>query len=242
MPTEQFLLACRNLSIGYGGRPLLPAFDMEIRPGELWAVLGRNGSGKSTWIRTLLGLIAPVSGSVVRSRPDLKLAYLPQRQAFDELYPVLVRDVVAMGAERGLAVFGLRRRDVADKVLRALSLVQASDLAPRPYRELSAGQKQRVLLARLAAGEPDLAVLDEPTSAMDVVAEREAYELLSRLQRERRVALVIVSHFLGLARRYADRALLLDRDTPGVVAGAAEEVLAHESFRKRYGDSLPPGP
>lgn len=235
MPTDAPLITCRELRVGHAGQPILPPIDVSIAAGELWAVIGRNGCGKTTWIRTVLGLIPPVAGAVVHGRPGLRLAYLPQRQAFDELYPVRVRDVVAMGLARGRAAFWTEPPDTRSHVERALALVGASDWAERPFRQLSEGQKQRVLFARVAAGEPDLAVLDEPTSAMDRVAEREAYELLKRLQRDGRVALIVVSHFLGLVRQYADRALLLDRDTPAVVAGTPREVLEHESFQSRYG-------
>jgi zinc transport system ATP-binding protein len=237
-PTDDVLLECRNVVVGHRGTALLPPIELAIRPGELWAVIGRNGSGKTTWLRTLLGLLPPVSGAVVPARP-LRLSYLPQRQAIDELYPLLSRDVVAMGLARGRSVFGWPSRDTRPRVARALAQVGAAELAERPFRQLSEGQKQRVLFARVAAAEPDLAVLDEPTSAMDLVAEREAYEVLKRLQRDSRVALVVVSHFLGLAETYADRVLLLDRDTPAVVTGSPREVLVHESFQKRYG-SVPP--
>jgi zinc transport system ATP-binding protein len=239
MRTDSTLVACSGLSIGYAGNALLPPIDLEIRRGELWAVIGRNGSGKTTWIRTLLGLAAPVSGAVVRASA-LKLCYLPQRQSFDDLYPVRARDIVAMGLHRRLEVFRWPTRDARERVEQALARLGASDLAERPFRQLSEGQKQRVLFARVAVAEPDLAVLDEPTSAMDLVAERDAYELVRGLQRESGIALVVVSHFLGLARKYADRALLLDRDTPEVVVGEPNTIFAHDSFRKRYGDSVPP--
>jgi zinc transport system ATP-binding protein len=232
------LLTCRDLHVGHGGRALLPPIELSIRPGELWAVIGRNGSGKTTWLRTLLGLLPPVAGSVLQGQSGLKLSYLPQRQAFDELYPLLARDIVGMGLDRGRAALFWPGRDARARIAAALALVGAADLGERPFRQLSEGQKQRVLFARVAAAEPDVAVLDDPTSAMDLVAERAAYELLKRLQRERRLALIVVSHFLGLARKYADRALLLDRDTPAVVSGTPDEVLAHSAFQKRYGDPL----
>ncbi len=98
------LLETRSLSIGHRGQPLLPAFDLSVGRGDFWAVIGRNGSGKTTWLKTLLGLMTPVSGEIVRS-PALKLAYLPQRGAADDLYPVTARDVVAMGCQRGFGFF-----------------------------------------------------------------------------------------------------------------------------------------
>lgn len=233
--TEGVLLSCHDLEIGYGGSALLPPVSLEIRRGEHWAVIGRNGSGKSTWLRTVLGLI-PKRGGEVRLGPDLRLAYLGQRQSFDDLYPVLARDVVAMGLERGWSAFRLWSRDSSGRVAEALRLVGAEALADKPFRELSEGQKQRVLFARVAVGKPDLAVLDEPTSAMDLVAEREAYEVLRALQRATPITLVVVSHYLGLAREYADHALLLDPDTPAVVAGTPQQIFEHASFRRHYGE------
>jgi zinc transport system ATP-binding protein len=235
------LLCCRALEVGYAGRALLPPVDLVIRRGETWAVVGRNGSGKSTWLRTLLGLVPPVRGEVSSGKRELRLAYLAQRSAFDEAYPLSVRDVVAMGQERGLSFIRPRaRRELEAAVRAALEAMGILALAEQPFRDLSEGQKQRVLFARVAMARADLAVLDEPTSAMDLVAEREAFELLARLQRETGVAIVVVSHYLGLARRFADRAVLLDRDTPAVVVGTPDDVFSHSAFRARYGDSVRP--
>lgn len=230
------LLEAKQLAIGQRGQQLLPSFDLRVGRGEFLAVIGRNGSGKSTWLKTLLGLMPPVSGEIVRA-PGLKLAYLPQRGVADDLYPVTARDVVAMGCQRGFGFFGLSNA-MAERVERALELMGARELAERSFRELSEGQRQRVLFARIAASEADLALLDEPTSALDLVAEREAFELLARLKREANMAIVIVSHYVRLVTEYAERAVLLDRDTPAVVIGAPSEVFEHASFRARYG-SLP---
>jgi len=230
------LLICQGLLVGYRGQAILPRVDVALRRGELWAVIGRNGSGKTTWLRTLLGLLAPVGGEVRHAVSGLRLNYLAQRQTFDDAYPLRARDVVEMGLERGAGFWRRDRQAASSSVSRALALVGASDLSQRPFRELSEGQKQRVLFARLAAAEPDLAVLDEPTSAMDLVAEREALQLLARLRREVGMGIVIVSHYLGLAREFADQALFLDRDLGHVVSGTPSEVLEHESFRGRYGD------
>lgn len=231
------LLSCRGLIIGYRGKAILPRVDVALHRGQLWAVIGRNGSGKTTWLRTLLGLLPPVSGEVRHGSAGLRLSYLAQRQTFDDFYPLRGRDVVEMGLERGARFFRRDRRGTSSRVSHALALVGASELALRPFRELSEGQKQRVLFARLAAAEPDLAVLDEPTSAMDLVAEREALELLARLRREVGMGIVIVSHYLGLAREFADQVLFVDRDLGLVVSGAPREVLESESFRRRYGDT-----
>jgi zinc transport system ATP-binding protein len=220
------LLSARALCVGYGGRAILPPIDVTIGSNELWVVAGQNGSGKTTWIKTLLGLLAPVSGSVRHERPRLRLAYLGQRQELESQYPVAVKDVVAMGTFREDGWFrgGSERRR---RVARALELTGATELAERPFSELSEGQKQRVLLARVQASESHLAVLDEPTSAMDAGAEAGAWELLKSVQRTSSLSLLVVTHALDLAQKYADRVLRFDRERREVHAGGVELLGAH---------------
>jgi zinc transport system ATP-binding protein len=184
----EVLLRCERLRVGHGGRAILPPVDLELRRAEFVAVVGRNGAGKTTWFRTLLGLLPPVSGGVV-ARPGLRLSYVPQRAQLDALCPLLVHEVVAMGALRGLSFARPGARD-SQLVARALERTNAAALAAHPYRALSEGQKQRVLLARLYASDPELALLDEPTSAMDFVAEREALDLIAALRAERGTTVV----------------------------------------------------
>ena len=233
------LVRCRELEIGHGGRALLPKLDLTLSAGEFWTVIGRNGSGKSTWMKTLLGLVPAVRGRIEwRASARPKLTYLAQRAAVDELYPLSVRDAVALGTEREFSF--LRLRPPRAPVERALDLMGIRALAERPFRELSEGQRQRVLFARLAASEADLALLDEPTSALDLVAERETFELLRRLTRETGMAVVVVTHYVRLAGEFADYAMLLDRETPAVAVGTPAEVFAHSAFRARYSEAPRP--
>ena len=235
MSEPDALLTCRDLVVGYRGKALLPPISISLRRGELWAVIGRNGSGKTSFMKTLLSLNAPLAGEVRRETGTLRVAYLAQRQSYDDLYPLLARDVVSMGLERRENYFRRPARETQSRIERALARCGAAELAQKPFRQLSEGQKQRVLFARVAVGEPDLAFLDEPTSAMDMVAEQEAFELIQSLSRELSLCIVLVSHYLGVVRRFADRALLLDRELASVVQGTPQDVLSHESFRARYG-------
>lgn len=229
------LLQARSLVVGHGGRALLPPLDLEVRCGEFLAVAGRNGSGKTTLFRTLLGLLPAVAGRVERAPGGV--AYVPQRLAFDDLYPVTAGEVVAMGTvPPGI----LSRRPAArDRVATALEEVGAPDLAGRTFRSLSEGQKQKVLLARVLASGAKLVFLDEPTAAMDAVAEREAMALLAHLQERHNMALVVVTHHLAVAFAQADRVLFLDADTPATVLGTPREVAGHPAFTARYRDLLP---
>jgi zinc transport system ATP-binding protein len=231
------LLGCKGLEVGYRGHAILPPFDLEIRPGEFWVVIGKNGAGKSTWFKTMLGMLPVISGKVER-RPDARISYVPQRASLDPLFPLAARDVVAMGAFRGRGFLGLPFREPS-VVAKALKEVDALDLADRAFRDLSEGQKARVLLARLVASQPDLALLDEPTAAMDVVAERRAFEYLDELRERDDTAIVVVSHYLGLAKKFATHAVFLDRDCECVVAGSPAEVFAHTDFHRSYGADHP---
>jgi len=230
---NQVLLSSRALGVGYAGRPLLPPIDLEVRRGEFWAVVGRNGSGKSTWFRTMLGLHRPLAGRVERAQ-DLRLAYVAQRIKFDDLYPIEVREVVAMGRTRGGSFLQPIHPGERAAVDGALEAVGAGDLGARTFRSLSEGQKQRVLLARMIASEADLVFLDEPTAAMDAVAEREAMRLLHDLRDRYGLAMVVVSHYLDVVSKYADKVLFLDPDVQAVVVGTPSEVFDHPAFRARY--------
>lgn len=236
----KLLLASRGVEVGYLGQAILPPVDVEIRAGEFWAVIGRNGSGKTTWLKTMLGLLPPVKGSVEHAAPQLRLSYLPQRKAIDELYPLLARDVVRMGLDRGWSFCRPWLGGEPKQVTQALDEMGVLALADEPFRRLSEGQKQRVLFARLSVSDADVAVLDEPTSAMDQVAEHEAFTLLDGLRQRRGLAIVIVSHYLGMVRRFADRALLLDHDTHTALSGPPSEVFSDQRFHARFSERPPP--
>ena len=233
------LLRCERLEVGHRGRALLPPIDFALAAGEVVAVVGRNGSGKTTWFRTLLGLIAPVRGRVARARPDLPIGYVPQVASIDPALPLRATDIVSWSRVFGWS-FLRPRSSAADRAARARALdeVEATALARRPYAELSEGQKQRILLARLLATDAEVALLDEPTAAMDAVLERETFTRLRHLADERRMGVLVVSHVLGAAARVADRILFLDREEQRVHAARTAEMLDDPGFRAAYGDHL----
>ncbi len=224
----------RALEVGYAGRALLPPLTFEVRRGEEWLVIGPNGAGKSTLVRTLLGLVKPVAGEV--SCHDV-MGYVPQQSAISPTVPMRVEDVVRLGTDTGWSFLRpLAFLDTDAAVERAMRLTGCLELADHAVRELSVGQRQRVLLARALVREPHLLVLDEPTASMDVEAERAVFELLSEIRREHDVAAVVVSHHLSLAARHATHAIVLDRERELAVSGTFHDVMAHERVARRYGD------
>jgi zinc transport system ATP-binding protein len=228
------LLRCEGLVVGHGGRPLLPPCDLAVNAGRLIMVLGRNGSGKTTFFRTVLGLLPPVAGRVRRG-PGVRLAYVGQGLVLDRILPLRARDVVAWGRLSGWSFLGRGNGGARAACDRALTEAGVIELADRPFRDLSEGQKQRVLLARMLAAEPQIGFLDEPTAAMDAVAEGEAIAHLARLAHQGGLAIVVISHVLGLAARFADEVVFLDRDDGVVVHGPPTTVFDHPSFRRQFG-------
>lgn len=233
------LLRCDQLVVGYRRRALLPPFDLALRRGELTLVIGRNGAGKSTWLKTVLGEVAPVSGSV-RVAAGARVSYVPQAATLDDFLPICGAEIAGWGAVRG---WGFLRPMMSsdERAARAAALhtAEADAFAHAPFRELSGGQKQRILFARLLASRPDLALLDEPTASMDLAAEQEAYANLRALATERGLAVVVVTHALSVARSFADQVVFFEpraRDEQGlVVAGPPDEVLGHPVFRRQFG-------
>lgn len=227
------LIDCRALVVGYNGVPMLPPIDVDIEPGVFCCVVGRNGSGKSTWFKTVLNLIPPVDGEVVH-QPGLRLAYIPQRLHYDSIYPLTVCDVVAMGNLKRWSFVGVPIHD--DDLLRpAMDAVDVWQLRHQSFHALSEGQKQRVLFARALVADPQVAFMDEPTAAMDVVAERDMLLLVDRIRKERNMAVVMVNHELSVATHYGELVFFVDRTSKTALSGSPREVFSSDHFSHLYG-------
>ena len=193
------LLRFEHVDLGYGRRRVLSDLSFEIRRGDYLGIVGPNGVGKTTLLKALLGVLRPMSGRIVTgSDHPLRFGYVPQRQTVEEVVPLTVREIAVTGCYGRLGIFGRPESlhwDLADRALREVGVV---DLAHRIYRELSGGQKQRTLMARALAGEPDVLVLDEPTNDLDIAGEQAIMTLIDRLQAERSITVVMVSHLLNV--------------------------------------------
>lgn len=233
-PPERLVLEASGLQVGYAGRSLLPAIDLAIEPGMFVVLVGPNGGGKSTLLRTLLGLLRPVGGSLSWG-DDSHVSFVAQRSPHDPSVPGRVSDFVAGGLEHGWSFLRPRWRARGGPVATALERTGASQLARRRTAELSEGQRQRVLLARAIVCQPDIIVLDEPTAAMDANAQELTFELLRRLADEHGVAVVLATHQMALAARFATHAVMLDSVHEVAVAGPATEIWDHDAFTRRYG-------
>jgi zinc transport system ATP-binding protein len=197
-------------------RPVLRDVDLAVPSGQLVAIAGPNGGGKTTLVRLALGLQRPTAGQVLLfgepahafSRRST-LGYLPQRAQLGTDAPATVREVVAAGRLAAGGLLGpLRRRDRAI-VDEAIERVGLREVAGRPLHRLSGGQQQRAFIAKALAGEPSLLVLDEPTTGVDAESQEALAALLDRLHRELAVTVLYVSHEFGAIERYVERLVLV---------------------------------
>ena len=229
------LIRLERAVIGYR-TPLLPPIDLSLRAGTTLAVLGPNGAGKTALLKSLLGLLPLIDGR--RTLPQgraPRVGYVPQRDRLDMSWPLTVLQVVLMGRAR--LVGPIRRYSARDRAAAraALQEIGIGDLADRPLYALSGGQHQKVLIARAIAAEPELLVLDEPTSAMDPAAERVLLELVARLKSAHNLSVVLVTHQLTAIPGFATDVALVDRERKVFEVGPAEQMIEPHKLGLLYG-------
>jgi len=229
-----------NVTVRYQQLVAVEDVTLSVTPGEFLALIGPNGSGKTTLVKAMLGLVEPASGSVrlFGQRPqDLgrqwaRVGYVPQVVHIDPRFPIRVFDVVLMGR---YAQIGLVRRPGArdrEAARVALERVGLSELAGRQIGRLSGGQRQRVLVARALATEPELLILDEPTTGVDVGTTEGLFELLEAFH-EQGMTVVVVSHDVGVVAQHVNRVACMNRRL--VAHGRPAEVMRPEVLECMYG-------
>ena len=231
------MLTLESVTYRYRGaeRNALSAVSLAVRPREFHAVLGPNGSGKTTLVRVALGALTPLVGradviGVAASQwPRQELArvvgVVPQRE--DNLFPQRVRETVLLGRYPHLTLWGAERVEDHAAVDRALAACDAQHLGDRWLWTLSGGEYQRVRVARALAQEPKLLVLDEPAMSLDLKHQMELFELVRGLVDNQGLGVLMITHDLNLAARFADAVLLLESGRP-VAAGAPAEVVTQQ--------------
>ncbi|TAK67659.1 MAG: heme ABC transporter ATP-binding protein [Dehalococcoidia bacterium] len=238
------MLTVRSLTASYGARPVLRGLDLDASRGELLAIIGPNGCGKTTLLRAITGVLAydgeiAIDGASVREqRPAAlarRVAVVTQGATLPSGFSAF--DVALMGRTPHLRLLQSEGRHDVAIVRAAMERTDCWALRERPVEELSGGERQRVVIARALAQEPQLLLLDEPTSHLDVQHQVDTFALMIELCRERELAVVAVVHDLTLAALFADRVALMSGGRI-VASGAPADVLTAEAIASIYGMSV----
>ncbi len=221
------LLTCQDLSLGYDGREVLHGLNFSVEAGDYLCIVGENGSGKSTLMKTILSLQSPIGGKVLTGDglSRCEIGYLPQQTVIQKDFPASVSEIVisGCGSAMGLRPFysGAEKRTAKEN----MEKMGLTSLAKRCYRELSGGQQQRVLLARALCATKKMILLDEPVSGLDPKVTSEMYELIYRLNRDDGITVIMISHDIEAALRYATKILHIGKK---VFFGTKEDYLKNE--------------
>jgi ABC-type Mn2+/Zn2+ transport system ATPase subunit len=219
-----------RVTCAYGAEPVLVNVDLRVTPEQFTGIVGPSGSGKTTLLRVLLGTCRPVAGTVHR-RPGLRVGYVPQVETVNWSFPVTVSECVLMARTRG-RVLPWRSRAEQAEVDGILDRLDIADLRDRHIRQLSGGQQQRVFIARALLGRPQLLLLDEPTSGVDVRTRHDVLHLLADLHRDG-LAIVLTTHDLNGIAAHLPHLVCLNTEVTGT--GTPGEVLTADVLERTYG-------
>jgi ABC-type Mn2+/Zn2+ transport system ATPase subunit len=229
-PSVEPLVRLSGVDFDYGADPVLAGVDLGIGPRQFSGIVGPSGSGKTTLLRVLLGTLRPSAGTVER-RPGLRVGYVPQVEAVDWSFPVTVSECVLMARTSGRRLPWRSRAEHAE-VVDILGRLGIGDLASRHIRDLSGGQQQRVFIARALLGRPDLLLMDEPTSGVDVRTRHDVLHLLDGLHGDG-LAIVLTTHDLNGMAAHLPHIVCLNTEVLG--QGTPRQVLTPEVLERTYG-------
>ena len=202
-------LTCQNLCVGYDGKSVLQDLSFQVFAGDYLCIVGENGSGKSTLMKTILGLQPPISGKILTGDGLRKneIGYLPQQTQVQKDFPASVREIVLSGCQGRCGSRPFYNKEEKQLAADAMEKMQIAQLAKQCYRELSGGQQQRVLLARALCATQKMLLLDEPVSGLDPKVTAEMYALIEKLNREDGITVIMISHDIAAAVKYASHIL-----------------------------------
>lgn len=236
-PTTGPAIVARDLAAGYGGPAVWAHADFSIAAGSFTAILGPNGGGKSTLIRMILGLLPPLHGElqVLGGRPhrgNALIGYIPQHSSFDPDLSLRGRDFVNLGIDGhrwGVRISGAGSARAADAAIRA---VGAGSYADRPIGRLSGGEQQRLLLAQALVGNPQVLLMDEPLSQLDVRNQSVIVQLIGELKRARELTVLLIAHDVNPLLSHIDHVLYVAHGN--VAMGRPDEIITSESLTRIY--------
>jgi iron complex transport system ATP-binding protein len=234
-------IEAKDIVFGYAKQPLFDGLNVRAGSGEFLGLVGPNGSGKTTFLNLLTRVLKPSKGRILVDGKELqsfsareiacKIAVVPQESTI--IFPFTAGEIVLMGRAPHLKTLLERDADF-DIAAEAMEMAGVTNLSDRPITELSGGERQSVLIARALAQRPGILLLDEPTAFLDIKHQVDIYDILTRLNRERNMTIIAVSHDLNLASQYCRRALVFKQGRL-MFDGPPQEVITVETIRDVYG-------
>lgn len=242
---ERPLIQFVDATFAYGDTIALEKVSMEVMEGEFLGIIGPNGSGKTTMLRAILGLILPKTGTLqildcscekLRCHHRAQIGYLPQKGLIDPHFPLTAREAVLMGRYSSIGLFRRPTQKDLEIVERCLAAVGMENHQDTPLGFLSGGHQQRILIARALAQQPRVLLLDEPTTGIDTPTQHSLMDLIRGLHRELRLTVLFVTHDINLISPIADRLALLK--TRLYAIGPRKEVISEETLSQIYGKEI----
>ena len=235
------IIKTENLTIGYNGKPLIKDINIAIKKGEIVTLIGPNGAGKSTLLKSLSRQLEPIEGCVYledKKLSDISGKDLSKKVAIlftDRIKGEMMNcfDVVATGRYPYTGYFGVLSKDDREIVENTMKLVKVEDLRDKDFKKISDGQRQRIMLARALCQEPEIVLLDEPTSFLDIRHKLEFLSILEKMKEERKLTVIMSVHELDIAQKISDRILCLKGDIVDKF-GTPEEVFTKEYIRRLF--------
>ncbi len=208
------ILKADHICVAYEGKKVVDHVSFEVERGDYLCIVGENGTGKSSLIKAMLGLVPTCCGKAVFNLKNSKkrIGYLPQQTLLQKDFPASVWETVLSGCLSGMKfpkIYRKEQKELAERYLRYLDIYELKNKA---VSELSGGQRQRVLLARALCAADEILVLDEPVSGLDVNASKDLYLCLEKLNREKEITVIMISHDMNSAMKYATKILHLDKN------------------------------
>ena len=238
---EQYFFRTDQLTVGYDGKPLIREINIQLKKGEILTLIGPNGAGKSTILKSITRQLATISGTVYLDKE--KMAKMTNKEVSQKLAVVLTErmrpelmtceDIVATGRYPYTGTLGILSAEDKTKVKKSMETVHAWDLKDRDFTAISDGQRQRILLARAICQEPEIIVLDEPTSFLDIRHKLELLAILRRMAKEKGITVIMSLHEIDLAQKISDKIICVKGDAISHF-GAPETIFREDIIRELY--------